>query len=228
MKRVAEVHERFFTEMVQNGVGQFDLGVLRKGKFQQSGLTEMDLPGVLKRLAWLRAENRKGADIYFRPSRSGAWPIVFLDDLNPAQAWNLSKKYQCWVIETSHGRYHAWILTDGDPLLTHQRFAIQKKIVGLGWGDPGSTSGDHFGRTPGFRNLKRNGCWVNLKSSPDPGLVRLNPWGGRASSQSPLDAGTRSGIFCRKGAARGAGNGIVIRIREGVRVGLRLASGGTK
>jgi len=28
-------------------------------------------------------------------------------------------------------------------------------------GDAGSTSGDHFGRLAGFKNVKRN-CWVNL------------------------------------------------------------------
>ena len=180
------------------GIDRFDIGIGRGGdlkRFRQSGLDDLDIQGVLKRLAWLRAENSGGGDIYFRPAGKLSWPIVFIDDLTTEQAGSLNRKYQCWTVETSTGRHHAWILTNGKPLLCWQRYAIQKKIVGLGWGDPGSISGDHFGRVPGFRNMKRNGSWVNLKSSPDPELVRLSPWGvvlNLAESESPTGpAGTR-------------------------------------
>lgn len=62
------------------------------------------------------------------------------------------------------------------------------RIVSLGIGDPGSVSGEHFGRFPGFRNWKRGGAWVNLISLPDTALPRLKtfdsslPHGGRRGS----------------------------------------------
>jgi hypothetical protein len=92
--------------------------------------------------------------------------------------------------------------------MANQRFSIQKEIVNLGWGDPGSVSGDHFGRIPGFRNLKRNGCWVNLISSPDPGLVRLNPWGSVLHPSAPeTTQGPVPAVFAGRERREGQGAG---------------------
>lgn len=201
MEKISEVQERFFREVEAIGIERFDLGVSRNRKFQQRGLDDLTLADVLGRLQWLRAENRAGTEIYFRPAGKFPWPIVVLDDLTLDQAKKLGKKYQAWLVETSPGRLQSWILTNGKPLLTWQRYAVQKKIVGLGWGDPGAISGDRFGRIPGFKNWKRGGQWVNLIGSPNAGLIRLNPWG-RVLNLSVLDpAGTRPAILA--GGERG-------------------------
>jgi len=116
------------------------------------------------RLGWLRAENAGGADIYFRPYRHEAWPLVFLDDLSPDIAGEIAVKYRAAVIETSRQRCHLWLhMTRA--LDEKQRFVIQKNLVKRlnGEADSGSVSGEHWGRLPGFRNHKpgRN-CWVNV------------------------------------------------------------------
>ncbi len=124
----------------------------------------LDPSQIEARLAWLRAENAAGADVYFRPYRHEAWPLVFLDDLSPNMAGKIAKKYRAAVIETSRGRCHLWLHMTR-PLDENQRFEIQRELVRRlnGEADPGSVSGEHWGRLPGFRNRKpgRN-CWVNL------------------------------------------------------------------
>ena len=157
------------------GIDRFDLGIMKPGGvFWQKGLGNLDLSEVLKRFPWLRAENSRMSEIYFRPGREGAWSIIILDDLTWAQVSKLSRKYQCWVVRTSENRNHAWVLTER-PLIMTERYLTQKEIARRGWGDPAAVSGDRFGRIPGFRNWKRAGEWVNLISCPDPALPRFNP-----------------------------------------------------
>ena len=204
MGKISEVQVRFFKELAAAGINLFDLGVSRSGKFQQRGLGELTLTEVLGRLEWLRAENRAGTEIYFRPAGKFPWTVFVLDDLTPDQAEKLGKKYQAWIVETSPGRLQSWILTNGKPLLTWQRYAVQRKIVDLGWGDPGAVSGDRFGRIPGFKNWKRGGQWVNLIGSPNnqEGLIRLNPWGRVLNLSSAGDPDGRSERSGASGADR--------------------------
>ena len=180
MKNIAGSQVRIFSEMSSiAGIDRFDLGLMRPGGvFWQNGIGNLDLDGVLKRLPWLRSENAKGSEIYFRPERGGAWSVIVLDDLTTCQVSKLSKKYPCWVVKTSEDRHHAWILTDGAPLKTSHRFGVQRRLAGIGWGDPAAVSGDRFGRIPGFKNWKRGGVWVNLVSSPDLILPQFDPWTG--------------------------------------------------
>ena len=204
MDRIEDIQERFFAELTGLGVDRFDLGVRKDGKFRQAGLSGLIFGDVTKRLGCLGAEKKKGADVYFRPAAAESWPIVFVDDLTTGQARALAGKYQCWIVETSVKRHHAWILTSGKPLLVWQRYAVQKMIVSTGWGDPGRKSGDHFGRVPGFKNWKR-GEWVNLKESPNQDLMRLSPWGGVLHPGTPEAAGTRPAKFA--GGERRMGRG---------------------
>lgn len=180
MKNIAGLQIRIFSDMSSiSGIDRFDLGLMKPGGvFWQNGLGNLDLDGVLRRLPWLRSENAKGSEVYFRPARGGDWPVVVLDDLTTEQVSKLSKKYQCWTVRTSEDRHHSWILTDGAPLKAFQRFGVQRRLAGIGWGDPAAVSGDRFGRIPGFKNWKRGGVWVNLSSSPAPSLPRFNPWTG--------------------------------------------------
>ena len=110
------------------------------------------------------AENAAGADIYVRPSRHGSWPMVFLDDLPPRLAAHIADSYRAAVILTSPERCHLWLHTTRS-LSEHERFLVQKQLVKRlqGQADPGSVSGAHWGRLPGFKNCKRKrNCWVNL------------------------------------------------------------------
>ena len=129
-----------------------------------TGAENLGPSSIEKRLAWLRAENAAGADTYFRPYRHKAWPLIFLDDLPPIMAAKIAAKYRAAVIKTSPGSCHLWLhMTKA--LDEVQRFEAQRELVNRlnGKADPGSVSGDHWGRLPGFRNRKpgRN-CWVNL------------------------------------------------------------------
>lgn len=159
--------------LCQSGITHFDLAVQRrcpsgeKRSFLAPRTTKAEnlAPSQIEaRLAWLRAENAAGADIYFRPYRHEAWPLVFLDDLSPNMAYKIAAKYRAAVIETSWGRCHLWLhMTQA--LDEIQRFETQTELVERlnGEADPGSVSGEHWGRLPGFRNRKpRRDCWVNL------------------------------------------------------------------
>ena len=159
----------------QIGVSHFDLAVGRRDADRTpaqflaprfTGAQELPVIHLEDRLPWLRAENAAGGDIYFRPFRHSAWPVIFLDDLPPSMAIRIAGKYQAAVVETSPGRCHLW-LGITFPLDEAQRGSVQRDLVTRlrGAADPGSVSGDHWGRLPGFRNYKpgRN-CWVNLRT----------------------------------------------------------------
>jgi len=157
----------------QSGVTFLDLAVQRyqpcgkKAAFlapRTTGAQNLCPAQIKTRLPWLRAENAAGADIYFRPYRHEAWPLVFLDDLSPNMAGKIAKKYRAAVIETSKGRCHLWLHMT-QTLDEKGRYVIQKDLVEKlrGEADPGSISGEHWGRLPGFRNRKpERNCWVNL------------------------------------------------------------------
>jgi hypothetical protein len=119
----------------------------------------VDLPRILP---WTRAENVRKADIYARPARGSSWPVVFLDDLAPADALDLTTRHPGLCVHTSpEGGCQLWLCCD-QPLDEDRRYRLQKHLAGLLGADPGSVSGEHLGRLAGFRNWKREGPWVNV------------------------------------------------------------------
>lgn len=132
-------------------------------------------------IGWAAAANADGKDVYFRPARFDefgeqlAHPIIFFDDVSPEMADRVSRKYRSLVIQTSQGKCHVWLVTS-KPLPEAERFAIQSALIPLIGGDPGSASGEHFGRAPGFRNRKpnRGNSWIYIRQMNDAGKV-LNP-----------------------------------------------------
>jgi len=141
------------------GIDRADLAVRRADGVM---LWHQDLPLEELPLTWARAENVRRADIYIRPARGSAWPIVFLDDVPRTVALRVAGKYAALVIETSPiGGCHVW-LTSRRPLGEEQRKEAQGWLVGRIGGDPGSVSGEHLGRLAGFKNWKRGGNWVNV------------------------------------------------------------------
>jgi hypothetical protein len=126
-----------------------------------------DLP-----LAWARSENVCQAEIYIRPAREYAWPIAFLDDLPVATATRVARKYDALVVHTSpKGGCHLWLLCHST-LDEHERCRAQRWLAQRVEADPVSISGEHLGRLAGFKNWKRDGCWVNVLDAP----LRNQPW----------------------------------------------------
>jgi hypothetical protein len=152
-------------------VDRFDLAVNRHGPTSAAdrfipGQTNLCRDGLIHSLGWLRQENTHGASIYFRPTREQEWPLVFLDDVKTNAALSISSKYSAAVVQTSPGLCHVWLKTARN-LNMSERGQVQRWLAPLAKADPGSTSGDHFGRLPGFKNHKpaRLGAWVNLLNS---------------------------------------------------------------
>jgi hypothetical protein len=111
-------------------------------------------------MKWCRHQNTNGADIYIRPYRHDKQPMLFLDDLNVHKAWKVARKYRAFVVQTSNDNTQVWMaLTKA--LSEQERMSVQQYIASLGYTDPGSVSGEHFGRLCGLRSQKRN-CWVTL------------------------------------------------------------------
>lgn len=116
-----------------------------------------DLP-----LRWARAENVRGADVYIRPAREEAWPLVLLDDVDINRARRIAAKYAALVVRTSApGGCHIW-LRCRRPLDEQARLQAQSWLIPRVGADPGSVSGEHFGRLAGCKNWKRGGTWINV------------------------------------------------------------------
>jgi hypothetical protein len=162
------------------GVDRADLAVRRP-----SGaiLWRLDLALIELPLAWARAENAHGADLYLRPARGPAWPMVFLDDVNVGLGLTTANAHGGVAVQTSPADdCHLW-LPCARALEEAERFHAQRWLAEKFGTDPGSVSGEHLGRLAGFRNWKRGGCWVNIlayqagPSSPIANLVMGSPAG---------------------------------------------------
>lgn len=127
-------------------------------------------------LSWAKAQNVRQAEVYVRPARGYAWPLVFLDDVTTQRAQAVAHKYNALVVETSPvGGCHIWLTCD---LLTESsRQKAQRWLAQRIDADLGSISGEHLGRLAGFKNWKRNGTWINVLAAPlhyrrwDPSVV---------------------------------------------------------
>ena len=151
------------------GIDTVDLAVRRR---DTTMIWHRDVPSAAPPLAWARAENARRADVYIRPARGHSWPLVFLDDLPPATAQAIARKYDALVVHTSpHGGCHLWLRCTC-PLDEPQRRDAQRWLAQRVPADPASTSGEHLGRLAGFKNFKRGGVWVNVLLS----TLRNRPW----------------------------------------------------
>jgi len=114
-------------------------------------------------LKWLAFNNtKKNREACIRPHRHDAVPVIFFDDVEKETALSISKHYSACVIETSEeGGCHVWVHTDRS-LSERERYLVQKHLYQMIGADGGSISGEHWGRLCGYKNWKRNGCWVNL------------------------------------------------------------------
>lgn len=164
----AEQIAAFLDWLVAAGVDLFDVALIRFSPDAPAGMfipgsKNIDRAGLEQSLPWLRFENSRTAGAYFRPARGQAWPLLFLDDVPPSEAQRLAETYSAALIETSPGRYHVWLTTDR-ALNERERYLAQAALVRQTGADPGSVSGEHWGRLPGFKNRKPGKeNWVNLR-----------------------------------------------------------------
>jgi hypothetical protein len=91
----------------QAGIARADLAVRTANAAM---LWYADRPLDALPLALARAHNVKQADIYIRPARGHAWPMVLLDDVDIAMAQRVAKHYATLVVHTSaQGGCHLWL-----------------------------------------------------------------------------------------------------------------------
>jgi hypothetical protein len=110
-------------------------------------------------IRFLRARNREGYDIYFRPyalDHNGGYILVDLDNAQPAvlTAMRDNGHQPCAVVETSPGHLQAWIRVSVGPLPPQVATAVSRHLARLYQADRASADWRHVGRLAGFTNQK--------------------------------------------------------------------------
>jgi len=110
-------------------------------------------------IRFLRARNREGFDVYFRPyalDQNAGYILVDLDCAEPAVlgAMHANGHQPCTVIETSPGHLQAWIRVSAEPLPPQVATSISRHLARLYQADRASADWRHVGRLAGFTNRK--------------------------------------------------------------------------
>ena len=128
---IPDRHANFLDLLYRFGIDRLDFGIRRQdGTFIQRDLQSLGPEAIKKALPFLRAENVRRSDVYFRPAQQESWPEIFLDDLTHQETRGIARKYQSWIVETSPGLHHAWIRTDR-PLSRAERYTeLQDRLTG--------------------------------------------------------------------------------------------------
>jgi hypothetical protein len=125
-------------------------------------------------VGFLRIRNREGYDVYFRPYAGDHNAGYILLDLDRPAAGILARLRSqghapCVVVETSPGRWQAWIHVSPQPLPPPLATLAARRLAQLYGADCASADWRHLGRLAGFTNRKperrqRDGLapWVKL------------------------------------------------------------------
>jgi len=162
------------------------------------GTTIDDLLEILRQARGANCSKRSPANILFRPNPSQSHPWLFIDDLSIDRMLPLTSQIAGIAIQTSKNNGQVRLLADR-PMNQAERVAAQKVLSQRLGGDPGSVSGEKWGRLPGFTNQKpdKRGAWTNILAdstgirppAPADRLLALAPGGVRAPiSPSPAAA----------------------------------------
>jgi len=126
-------------------------------------------------IRFLRARNREGFDVYFRPYASdhnAGYILVDLDNAQPTvlAAMRGNGHEPCVVVETSPGHLQAWVRVSGMPLPPQVATRVSCYLARLYQADRASADWRHVGRLAGFTNQKPQRClpsglapWVKLR-----------------------------------------------------------------
>jgi hypothetical protein len=110
-------------------------------------------------IRFLRARNREGFDVYFRPyalDHNAGYILVDLDCAYPTvvTAMRHNGHEPCAVIETSPGHLQAWIRVSLVPLPPQMATPVARHLARLYQADRASADWRHVGRLAGFTNQK--------------------------------------------------------------------------
>jgi len=110
-------------------------------------------------VGFLRIRNREGYDVYFRPyagDHNAGYILLDLDDPVPGILARLRAQGHepCVVVETSPGRWQAWIRVSPEPLLPALATLVARRLAQLYAADHASADWRHLGRLAGFTNRK--------------------------------------------------------------------------
>ena len=174
---MSRTHDAVTSQLEAFGVPEYEVGVRRRdGSMLPRCWTAAVLIGAI---AWLRLMNRKGCDIFIRPS--GRLGLVLLDDLSePAiQAMCRDGFPPAITTQTSPGNFQAWVRlvanTSRRPLPTTLLSEAAAELARRYRGDPNSADWRHYGRLAGFTNRKpchcRNGLYPFVRLHRSTGEV---------------------------------------------------------
>lgn len=110
-------------------------------------------------IRFLRARNREGFDVYFRPyamDYNAGYILVDLDNAQPTVlATMCSNGHEpCVVVETSPGHLQAWVRVSVMPLPPQVATPVSRHLACLYQADRASADWRHVGRLAGFTNQK--------------------------------------------------------------------------
>ena len=110
-------------------------------------------------VGFLRIRNREGYDVYFRPyagDHNAGYILLDLDQPVPGIRARLRAQGHepCVVVETSPGRWQAWIHFSHEPLLPALATRVAKQLAEIYGADRASADWRHLGRLAGFTNRK--------------------------------------------------------------------------
>jgi len=113
----------------------------------------------VRTIRFLRARNREGCDIYIHPyagNKNAGYILVDLDVPQPTilETMRAQGHTPCVVVQTSLGRFQAWVCLSTEPLEPAVATAAGKWLAHTYGGDPASTDWRHLGRLAGFTNQK--------------------------------------------------------------------------
>lgn len=110
-------------------------------------------------VGFLRIRNREDYDVYFRPyagDYNAGYILLDLDQPVPGVLARLETQGHepSVVVETSPGRWQAWIRISAEPLAPALATHIARHLAQLYAADPASADWRHVGRLTGFTNRK--------------------------------------------------------------------------
>jgi len=141
---------QYEVRLIHNGSRQPYPGVRQWSRSQLSDLATV---------GFLRIRNREGYDVYFRPYAGDHNAGYILLDLDHPVGGILARLRSqghepCVVVETSPGRWQAWIRVSTEPLLPALATRVAKRLAEIYEADRASADWRHLGRLPSFTNRK--------------------------------------------------------------------------
>src|SRR5262249_3349667 len=107
---------------------------------------------------FLRARNREGCDVYFRPyaaaDNAGYLLLDFDAGPGPLAALQASDHTPCIVVEPSPGHHQAWLRVRPQSVGAAWATAAARRLAARYGADPASADWRHLGRLAGFTNRK--------------------------------------------------------------------------